>query len=238
MTPLSEQKKKSLDSFLQSVNLVDLYQQYRWRQDRWSDGFYDIFRLVKSVIKAVKSKQLSRNHIIDVALWGRLRNIPRIKCLKDPIFLPLYEGDQKSSIVQNDPIIPVKMISNQTIGIGPTYISKLLRFAMPSMYGAIDTRLVQVFGCGDHQVSRLPLLMLKVQQGQNGGGAIGRDNWLIEYGNWLSILHYISDVMNNSGMPCPHPKQFVAEGLREQGQWIAADVEMALFSYASKEINR
>ena len=80
MTPLSEQKKKSLDSFLQSVNLVDLYQQYRWRQDRWSDGFYDIFRLEKSVIKAVKSKQLSRNHIIDVALWGRLRNIPRIKC--------------------------------------------------------------------------------------------------------------------------------------------------------------
>jgi hypothetical protein len=31
----------------------------------------------------------------------------------------------------------------------------------------------------------------------------------------------------------PHPDEYIAADLREEGVWIAADVETALFSYAS-----
>lgn len=207
-------------------------------QDRWSDGFHDIFLLEKSVIKAVKSNQLSKIHIVNVANWGRLPNTARIKCLKDPIVLPLYEGDQKSPILTNDPILPVWMIEQQTEGIGPTYISKLLRFALPSVYGAIDSRLVRVFGLGDSRISQLPLLTLKAQQGTDGRWVIAGDNWPSEYGTWLSILNYVAGQLNATDNSCPNPKNFVNEGLRESGQWIVADVEMALFSYSSRKIHR
>ena len=122
----------------------------------------------------------------------------------------IYEENEISTAVKNDPLMAVRTIKQQTTGIGPTYISKVLRFSAPSLFGAIDSRLVRVFGLGDTQSRKIQLLKLKARQGESGRWYIGPDNWPGEYGTWTAILHHITEVLNSSGISCPHPDQFVA----------------------------
>ena len=120
---------------------------------------------------------------------------------------------------------------------GKVYQSKLLRFAMPWEYGAIDKRLCQVFGRGDPASQHTELLSLKVEyNGTRWDLKYQQTEWPSEYGTWIQILRMIASELNQSGMSCPHPEVMYARGLREKGIWECADVEMALFSFASKAI--
>lgn len=238
MNGLPDEKRALIASFLESANLVELYQQYAWGHDSWETGFIDIVALEQRTGSAVRSQQLSRSHVIAIAEWGGYRDPSRILCAKDPLMLPLYHGSRIAPFIENDPVLPVRMISQQTRGIGPTYASKILRFAMPSVYGAIDSRIVRVFGEGDPDSSRYPLLDLIAEQGDSGRWAISRHDWPGEYGTWLLILRHMAQVMNMTHEPCPHPAGFLKAELRNWGTWVPADVEMAMFSYASQEIRK
>jgi hypothetical protein len=133
------------------------------------------------------------------------------------------------------PLAPLSAISRRvTTGVGPTYISKVLRFSLPQEYGAIDTRCVRVFGHGDPVVHRHDWLKLRVHN-SGSGWYIANTNWPDDYASWVNILRYFASALPAN---CPHPVTFVRSGLRKQGVWVCADVEMALFAYASQHTNR
>jgi len=58
----------------------------------------------------------------------------------------------------------------------------------------------------------------------------------MEYGTWTAILHRIAGTLNEGSIACPHPMTLSTANLRDQGIWLPADVEMALFAYASARI--
>lgn len=235
---IPESTRKKIETFVAATDLPAFYRQYGWKNDRWTDGFREIFHVEKSLISAAKNHGITRTHILGIAQWGGLPNVEGIRCYEDPLVLPLYDGNEIAAPVKNDPVMAIRIIKQQTTGIGPTYISKVLRFAAPALFGAIDSRLVRVFGSGDAESSIIQLLNLRASQAKGGRWFIGPDNWPDEYGTWVAILNHVAGILNSSGISCPHPDQFVAAELRQQGTWLPADVEMALFSFASQTIYR
>jgi hypothetical protein len=225
-----------IENFLTTTELSKFYRQYDWKNDHWRDGFREILQLEKSVSTAARNQRITKSHILRIAQWGGLPNVERIQCYNDPLVMSLYDGKEISTAVKNDPVLAVRILKRQTTGIGPTYISKVLRFAAPAQFGAIDSRLVRVFGFGDNKSRKMQILNLKASQAEGGRWFIGPDNWPGEYGTWIAILNHIAGILNSSGISCPHPNQFVIAELRQQGTWLPADVEMALFSYASQAI--
>jgi hypothetical protein len=55
---------------------------------------------------------------------------------------------------------------------------------------------------------------------------------LVKFGSNFEL----SSLLNDKGIKCPHPKAFIETGLRSDGQWVVADVEMAISSYVDKLI--
>lgn len=62
--------------------------------------------------------------------------------------------------LMHEPEETIRIVEWRVRGFGPTYASKLLRFAVPQVFGAIDIRLVRIFGRGDPGMQRYPLLDL------------------------------------------------------------------------------
>jgi hypothetical protein len=233
---LSERTKRLIENFLKTTDLPGFYRQYDWKNDHWHDGFREICALEKRISAAARAQSIARSHILSIAEWGGLPDTGRIRCYRDPLVIPLYDGSGIAAAVKNDPVLAVRMIKQQTSGIGPTYISKVLRFAAPAVFGAIDSRLVRVLGTGDEKSRTIQLLDLRAGQAAGGRWFIGPENWPDGYGTWIAILNDITATLNSTGIVCPHPDPFVSYGLRQRGIWLPADVEMALFSYASKRI--
>jgi len=189
-------------------------------------------QLEKKVSKEAKDGIIKKNHILDIAEWGCLRN----KDIKCPEELYLFENRDNKRKIKNSPIELIKILESEIEGFGPTYLSKVLRFAFPSKFGAIDTRIVRVLGDGDSDSKQKNWFSLKAINRGNGW-YINRKNWLEGYSRWISILRFLKELLNKSKFDCPHPKAFLTENLRSRDVWACADVEMTLFSYASKHIN-
>lgn len=225
---------------LEGIDIPRYYMRYAWKRDTWNAGFPDILRLEMLMKAAAQSGNIRRDHLVAIAEWGGLPDITRIRCV-EPLKIALYGNDNRpSGYLYNEPDHAVSIIQSQVTGYGPTYISKLLRFASPESFGAIDTRLVRVFGSGDPDVLAIRLLNLSATQ-ISGRWAINKDQsgWPNEYGTWVKSLRYLVEALNHEGTGCPHPRDFVERGLRDhQNSWTPADVEMALFTYASERIRR
>lgn len=226
--------KKELEIFANQQDFATLYKEYGWKKDVWERGFPDILRLEVEVAKTAKNNFLTKENIISIAGWGNLRNIRRVKC-PETLKLPLYENDKPNAGIRQNPLEPLLILQKNTRGLGPTYLSKVLRFALPPEFGALDTRIVRVVGNGDSDSKQQSWLSLKVRN-DGYGWYIPKNQpaWPREYSNWINILRFFAQLLNNSGKPCPHPKGFVINGLRTAGAWVCADVEMAIFSYATK----
>jgi hypothetical protein len=171
-----------------------------------------------------------------VAEWGKLRNASRIKCSQNFSF---FEGKKHlpCRYDADDIIAIIKRLRQYVSGFGPTYLSKLIRFAFPYSAGAIDTRVVRIFGNGDERSKRHDWIQLKVRN--DGYGWYIPENqsgWPSEYGKWISILSYISNRLSQNNSACPQPEKFIENGLRVNNTWACADVEMALFAYASTNL--
>jgi hypothetical protein len=48
----------------------------------------------------------------------------------------------------------------------------------------------------------------------------------------------MADHLNSQGIKCPHLEAYYEEKMRERDVWLPADVETALFSYASQVIDK
>ena len=227
-----------VDTILQDLDFPKLYRSYAWKEDTWKRGFPDLFRLEQEISLAARKRSIKREHLIDIAKWGGLRNTKRISC-PGSIRINLYNRGLPAAWLMKDPARAIDLLDIQVIGFGPTYSSKVLHFAVPQVFGALDTRLVRTFGKGDEPSRRYPLLNLKVTRvGPSWAINTNQPGWPEEFGTWTSALHQMAASLHENGIKCPHPRKFVKAGLREEGVWLPADVGTALFSYASKEIGK
>ena len=121
-------------------------------------------------------------------------------------------------------------------GIGANYITKILRFAFPNRAGALDSRIVRVFGLGDRIANQYQWLTIRAQKSRSGWSIFRNRMWQMEYQKWLIILSKMVSLVNAKGILCPHPQKFLNAGLRTEGIWVSADVEMAIFTYAANLI--
>lgn len=221
-------KLKKIDSFLDEFSISKYYTKYSWGNDDFSTGFSYIFHLEKSFGQAAGEGIINLNLLKDLGKWGEHKAVSsiRIKGGKD-VPVSFFDKGKISKIVLYDPSFYVKDLDKRIAYFGPTFISKLLRFSLPEYYGAIDTRIVSVFGTGGRGNKGKNWINLDVY----GGSIYKTPGWQFEYAAWIFILRYIASKLNSEGEICPHPKRFVQEGLREEGKWYCADVEMALYAY-------
>jgi hypothetical protein len=78
---------------------------------------------------------------------------------------------------------------------------------------------------------------LKVtRSGKRWAISSSQEGWPREFGIWTAILNNIAKTLNKTGKPCPHPQKYYESGIRKKGIWLPADVETALFSYATRVI--
>lgn len=231
---LNESLIQKLNAFLQTQNFPELYKAYAWRNDTYANDFPDISYLESHLVGMDQTSGITLAGVKCVAEWGAMPNLSRIvgkDVVLEPYSLRNAEGFPVP-VLGDAPVAPLTALSeNITKGVGPTYLSKVLRFGLPQEYGAIDTRCVRVFGQGDAGACRHNWLALYVRYGNRWYIPKAQSEWPKEYGTWINILRYFSRALPDN---CPHPPGFVAAGLRQSGVWGCADVEMALFSYASQ----
>jgi hypothetical protein len=225
--------KEKLEKFVDQHDFVSLYQHYEWRKDTWESGFPNILQLELEVGGVAKSNILKKENIISIIQWGNPRNASRVKVDVPEIKLPLYKNGEPAPEIRQDPYGPLQTLKEKiTSGAGLASLSKILRFALPSEFGAIDSRIVRVMG------EKESWLSLKVYY--NGSQCCikpeSRQREKDEYSKWINILRFLAQLLNSKGVKCPHPKNFEEKRLRNPGEWTCADVEMALFSYATQNI--
>ena len=232
--------QESLNAFFQRQDFVALYKSYRWQQDTYPNGFPDILSLENSLRTAAMNNRITMQHVISVADWGKLRNIKRVKGPEGTLNVGLYQHNGLPlSQLARDPLPPIVSLQRQVTGLGPTYLSKVIRFSLPEEYGAIDTRIVRVVGRGDPASRQQNWLTLKARNyGYGWYIPKAQATWPNDYAKWLNVLRFFVSRLNDprNACPCPHPTNFIDRGLRLQGVWTCADVEMAIFSYACQFI--
>ena len=230
--------KNRLDEFIETIEFNKYYLEYEWERDNWKYGFPKILKLELEFKKARCENLLNRNHLLQIAEWGRLRNSRRIQC---PPSFQICED--KDSLVESPSVSTIldilkALTANIKKGFGPTYLSKVVRFLFPLSAGAIDTRIVRVFGAGDIESKLHAWIDLKVRNDGYGWYIPGyHSEWPREYGKWLCIISYITEYLNDRKIDCSHPQPFIEHGLRFKNKWACADAEMALFAYASSKLN-
>ena len=223
-----------LQEFARANNFADLYRGYSWKNDTHPNGFADIYCLESRLIASDRTTGITLDGVKAVGAWGSMRNQGRITgspLLAQPNTLHTTTGHALPALEAN-PLVPLNPIQATLSGMGPTYLSKVLRFALPQEYGAIDTRCVRVFGTGVRHAQQHDWINLRARNDGSGWSiSKAQRHWPDEYAVWINILRYCARSLHQK---CPHPPSFVGGGLRQQGVWNCADVEMALFSYASR----
>ena len=165
--PLSIQLREHIESFLADHDLGSLYREYRWGRDTWESGFPDMRQLEIDLTRHAKQGYVTKNDIMKVAEWGGLRNKKGVQC-PELVEVSLYGGDDPAEFFMSCPSAPLRPLGDVIKGMGPTYLSKVLMFSCPQLYGAIDTRLVRVFGRGDTSVESFRWLLLGVKNYGSG----------------------------------------------------------------------
>ena len=222
-----------LNAFAAANNFPDLYRAYAWRNDTYANGFPDIYCLESRLIRSDRTTGISVDDVKALAAWGAMPNQGRIRgpaTIAPRNTLHNAAGGPAATLAAH-PLTPLTAIQAQLHGVGPTYQSKVLRFGLPQEYGAIDTRCGRVFGHGDAGAHRHDWINLRTRKsGYRWYISSTQASWPDEYGMWIDILRYLAATLPSN---CTHPAAFTQAGLRHQGRWECADVEMALFSYAS-----
>jgi hypothetical protein len=233
---LSEKIRKNVDLFLANNSVKDWYNRYSWDNDSQKSNFQNIVDLEVQLTQAAKTNKITSEHVLKIARWGAHPMIDQIRC-SSHIDLPLFENNKPAAWIHDNPAYGISILRPQVYYVGPTYMTKILRFSMPSEFGALDTRITRVFGKGDPLHSYVHFLDLEAED-HRGKWFIKypQPAWPSEYSTFIFILRLIVDCLNGKGIPCPHPEILYDYGLRTRGIWECADVEMALFSFASERI--
>ena len=223
-----------LDDFAETVDFIRLYMTYAWQSDTWPLGFQWMFQLERSMSQTAQCNYVTKEQIRRVNHWGRKPN-PDGFYAPTGVHMPLYGESGPDPSLKDDPYRPIERLDTATTHLGPTYLSKVVMFALPWQFGAIDSRQVRVFGRGDPSSQRHAWLDLRAQESVGGGWRIPRTKtlWPEAWRRWINILRYFAHRLNEERIDCPHPRRFVENGLRWTGRWCCVDVQTALFSYAS-----
>ncbi len=104
-------------------------------------------------------------------------------------------------------------------GMGLTYASKMLRFFEPERYGALDSRIRKAL------LERAPTVLPKINDSSNPSMVTG-------YVAFTDYIDRIKAQLNLEGIA--RPECALPKGLGS-AQWRSADVEMALFVWASND---
>ncbi len=238
----SQELKESLKDFVKGHDLAELYRKYSWKDDTWTNDFPSILDLEKDVSEKAKRNLVKQGDVRRVVRWGG--GTLKVKwCETVRLFLYDERGHFKKELREN-PSIAAQILKEQKergliSGLGITYLTKVLRFAAPSEFGAIDSRIVRVFGQGDNNSKQHNWLSLTACSGEGEQRWAIREEstWPKEYGNWIKILRFLANLLNSKNSCCPHREPFIESSLRQEGVWVCTDVEMALFAYASQHIN-
>ena len=177
---------EEVDRFLKDnkQRMPNYYRSYTWEGDIWDDGFPQLFELERIISQAAKDNLLEGAHLKKIADWGKLPNkkpLTRIKHFN----ITLYGVDkQPVPWLRKEPENAICIIEGRIRGFGPTYSSKLLHFAVPQIFGALDTRLVQIFGKNSNDLKSYRFLDLEVSRPKKGRPSIDpkQDGWPEEYG--------------------------------------------------------
>lgn len=216
-TDLPDELETEIAQFVELLDWVRLFKDYKWYNDTWEDGFPDILRLEKQFRASLQNGEIKRQDILDIANWGKFSYPPRIAYFK--------------AISIDEEITLLQLLATLARGIGVTYISTVLRFAFPNRAGTLDSNIVRAFGIGDETVNQYHWLTFRTKKSRNGWAVFRDRTWHLEYQKWLMILSKMVSLVNDKGLFCPHPQPFLDTGLRTEGIWIVADVEMAVYSY-------
>ena len=217
--------------FVNNQDWISLYKGYQWHKDTWKNGFPDILRLETQLGYSVQKGEIKRQDILDIAIWAKFFYPPRIKAPESISLTQDVLNDDKSSL------LPALITLEQNVrGLGATYLSKVLRFSFPNRAGALDSKIVRVFGIGDPAVNQYQWLTIRARRSGSGWSLSRNRMWHREYEKWLRILTKMVSLINEQEVFCPHPQKFLDAGLRTEGIWSSADVEMAIFSYVTDVI--
>ena len=112
-------------------------------------------------------------------------------------------------------------------GTRTLFLTTIMRFISPSKIGSLDMNLVRVFGVGDSNLRNHQWLNLVIRRTEDNWYFAGNWwTWPNEYYKWNTILGFLVSLLNERNIACPHPNGFLEKGLRTNGKWICADVEM------------
>lgn len=185
---------------------------------------------------AARRNRITCDQVMKIARWGGHPMLEKIRFSKD-LDLPLYQAGSPAPWIRDDPAEGLRLIRPQVSYLGPTYMTKVLRFSLPAEFGALDTRITRVFGLGDPKHSYVHLLDLEAEdKGWKWFIRYPQPAWPDEYSMFIFILRYMVQALNREEIRCPHPQVLYDHGLRIPGVWECADLEMALFSFASERI--
>lgn len=211
-----------------------LFKAYDYDGDSYRDGFPKMFALERRITDAAKHNSFDRDDLMEITKWGgNHRNMGRLNQMDWKFKFTLYVNDEPLSWLKDESENYVSAVKERIPGFRATYSTKLLHFAVPSVFGMLDTWLVRTFGEGDTDHQRYKFLKLEATN-HGGGWAIDtpKKYWPSEYGIWIRIINTIADTLNDRKIQCPHPLNYIQSGIRKEGIWFPADVETALFSYA------
>ncbi|OQC19509.1 MAG: hypothetical protein BWX69_02617 [Planctomycetes bacterium ADurb.Bin069] len=219
--------RERVEEFSQTNNLLDLYMRYSWNGDTWKAGFPKIRELELRLSNSDRSYGITLKDVKAVVEWSM--DCPgKVTCHSDIVMpanvLQNKEGRAEPKL-EDDPTCPMLKFDGSLRGAGPTYRTKVLRFALPREYGAIDTCCVRAFG----REGRGWLDLKNVQGGHGPRIYTNKTCWPSQYGVWINILRHLAGTLPAK---CKHPQQFLNAGIRRSGVWECADVEMALFWFA------
>jgi len=235
--------EKGIVRFIQdhAVDMPILYRAYDFDGDFYGDGFPKMFALEQRIFNAARKNSFDQDDLKEIAKWGgNHRNMGRLDRMDWKFKFTLYNNDEPLGWLKDEPENYVSVVKERIPGFSATYSTKLLHFAVPSVFGMLDTWLVRTFGEGDPDHQKYKFLKLAAinpvnkKTNKRTGWVISttKTNWPSEYGTWIWILNSIADTLNKREIQCPHPKKFTDNNLRKAGIWYPADVEIALFSYA------
>ena len=160
-----------------SRKMSQYYSLYSWGNQDSKGSHHDLYDLENNLSSRENQfvRPLPSRRYCRMGWASRSKNY----LLSRPFANPLYSGRQPALCHYYDPVNTICMIEGRVKGFGPTFSSKLLHFSIPQIFGAIDTRLVRVFGNESEDPDPHHFLNLDVNRPEKGRPAITKtqQNW-------------------------------------------------------------
>ena len=216
-----------------AIDIHDLpafFEQYRWHKNHGIYGYpadtYPGFCWIKSLeergawlVSLQTMKNAPTNLLRELLDWGEGANSPRTKFEAGLGNISLLELFRRVVGHINTPALAIKA-ALEIPGCGLTYASKLLRFMRPDLHASLDNRIRDAL----LEEGLLP----QIRDGNVPSMVRG----------YVSFLQLIAEMVAQLvSLGLERPACHLPKGSNSSG-WRAADVEMALFAWADRQLRK